>query len=658
MAPNGTTPPSTPWRVALRQLFGIGEQDIVPDADRRKNTLTFAVIGLAILALWGVLNRTWHQDDARLHLLGLFQLLLVAFLMLPAVWFAIWGRRPLWSESLLVLAGFVVFAINNVFGGQAGDALYWSFVYPYLVFFLRGQKVGWLVGLLFAATVPPLLVYSSAHWGLWTYRPLECLFYGVAYTFNVLTAAHFNVLRSVFQQRLWEQVGFHTGEVRRHLESLRHNATHDLGTGLPNRTGLVERVQAHCDTSGAAPNGHLHVVSIRFFRVPEVSSIVTPDRVDGALSALAQWLQAHTPGLLALGRTRHDDLALVLHTHTTGTEGLSAAMAMDNLPPGGLSSGLSVHEEWACGVAVEPLRADLDPADVLRRSEQALLYAVTHRLRCRFYDQELDGYFVKRNRRYEKVRVAIDNDQLALHYQPQVDLRTGRLVGAEALVRWNDPEEGFIAPDEFIPIIESTGLLHRFSLWTIERAMRDCAAWQPQLPGVTVAINLSADVLHDPQVVEALRTGLAHNGLVPGLVVVELTESVMLNAPDKAIGVMRQIVDMGVHLSIDDYGAGFSSLTYVKQLPAQELKIDKSFVSGMPHNAQDRAIVQSSVDLAHDFGLKVLAEGIEDADTVRLLQQAGCDLGQGWYYARALPLDRFMDWSPPAHLAHTPPPTH
>jgi EAL domain-containing protein (putative c-di-GMP-specific phosphodiesterase class I) len=165
-------------------------------------------------------------------------------------------------------------------------------------------------------------------------------------------------------------------------------------------------------------------------------------------------------------------------------------------------------------------------------------------------------------------------------------------------------------------------------------------------------------VLHDPQVVEALRLGLQHNGLAPGLVVVELTESVMLNAPDKAIGVMRQIVDMGLHLSIDDYGAGFSSLTYVKQLPAQELKIDKSFVSGMPHNAQDRAIVQSSIDLAHDFGLKVLAEGIEDADTVRLLQQAGCDLGQGWYYARALPLDRFMDWSPPAHLAHTPPPTN
>ena len=273
----------------MRQLFGVGEQDIVPDADRQKNTLTFAVIGLAILALWGVLNRTLHQDDPRLHLLGLFQLLLVATLMLPAVWFAIWGRRPVWSESLLVLAGFVVFTINNVFGGQAGDALYWSFVYPYLVFFLRGQKVGWWVGLLFATTVPPLLVYSSAHWNLWTYDTLECVFYGVAYTFNVLTAAHFNVLRSVFQQRLWEQVGFHTGEVRRHLESLRYNATHDLGTGLPNRPGVIERLQAYCNQPQEAAGTYLHVVSVRFFRVPELSSIVTAEQVDTALSALAAW---------------------------------------------------------------------------------------------------------------------------------------------------------------------------------------------------------------------------------------------------------------------------------------------------------------------------------------------------------------------------------
>ena len=165
------------------------------------------------------------------------------------------------------------------------------------------------------------------------------------------------------------------------------------------------------------------------------------------------------------------------------------------------------------------------------------------------------------------------------------------------------------------------------------------------MPGVTVSINLSADALHDPDVVQALEMGLALNNLTPSLVIVELTESVMLKSPEMALVIMQSIVGMGMHLSIDDYGAGFSSLTYVKQLPAHELKIDKSFITDLINSRQDRAIVESSIDLGHDFGLKVLAEGVEDQATMDMLHQAGCDLGQGWHFAKALSLPVFKKWA-------------
>jgi EAL domain-containing protein (putative c-di-GMP-specific phosphodiesterase class I) len=236
-------------------------------------------------------------------------------------------------------------------------------------------------------------------------------------------------------------------------------------------------------------------------------------------------------------------------------------------------------------------------------------------------------------------------NRLMLHYQPQLDLKTGRVVGAEALARWNDPQDGMIPPDKFIPIIESTGLLRRFSVWTVARALADCTAWQTRLPGVSVSINLSADALHEPEVLQTVQRHLANSGLEPHLVIIELTESVLLKSPEDALARMASFMALGVQLSIDDYGAGFSSLTYLKQLPAQEMKIDKSFIDNLAVGSKEQAIVFSSIELGHDLGLKVLAEGIEDEMTATLLREAGCDLGQGWLFSKALPLSQFQTWS-------------
>jgi EAL domain-containing protein (putative c-di-GMP-specific phosphodiesterase class I)/GGDEF domain-containing protein len=638
-----SAPAAASFSHAVRQLIGLSEQVIVPDAERSKNTLIFALIGLGFLLVVGLINCTVNGDDPRLGLQGKLQMLQVGLLMVPAVLLALWGRHPVWAENLLVWAGLFIFSSNVVLGGWAGDAIYWTFVFPYLVFFLRGQRIGWLIGLLYSGVVPVLMYYSTKHWDYWKYATDQCVYYGVAYVFNVLTAAHFNVLRSAFQTRLWEQVEFHTGEVRRHLDALQFNATHDLVTGLPNRQGTINAIADNLSVS-SGQRGYRFVVCLRFFRVPELAGIVGMERVDEALTSLAGTLRLEIPQLIMVGRTRQDELTLLLPATRDDAEVLAPVLGLEHLREMG-DHGFSIHEEFAIGVAVQPCDETVWAGELLRKAEQALLFAVNNGQRSQYYDVGLDEHFVRRNRRYEKLRVAVLDERLALHYQPQIDLRNGRVVGAEALVRWRDPEEGMIPPDHFIPIIESTGLLQHFSMWTIGRAMADCAAWQSVLPGVTVSINLSAHALLEPEVVRAVEDERHRCGLDPALVIVELTESVLLKSPEAALAMMERLVTSGIRLSIDDYGAGFSSLTYVKQLPAHEMKIDKSFIVCLADSAQDQAIVASSIKLGHDFGLKVLAEGIEDAVALEMLRAAGCDYGQGWHFAKAMPLDEFFPWS-------------
>lgn len=648
----GSAPAGSGFLHTLGQLLGVGEQDIVPDENRRKNTLIFTTIGTLALLGFGIAN-VGYSAQARLQLMGLVQILEVCFLLAPAVWLTSRGTRPVWAENMLVFAGFVIFASNVVFGGQSGDSPYWTFVYPYLVFFLRGQKVGWAVGMAFAASVPALMYYSSRHWNFWTYEPLHCLYYGVSYLFNVLTAAYFNLLRSAFQEQLWQQVEFHTGEVRRHLATLQFNSSHDLPTRLPNRQGVIDALTGAI-AAQRTQGDYLLVVCIRFFRVPELASMVGMDPVDASMGLLAARLQRQLPGLLVIGRTGHDRLALVLLSKRADEEALAPVRDIRHIRDATDLGEFSIHEEYAFGVAVQACSEPAWAGELMRKAEQAMLFADDNGLASQFYDTALSAYFVARNRGYEKLRQALFDEQLTLHYQPQIDLRSGRVVGAEALARWFDPAEGPIAPGRFIPIIESTGLLHRFSIWTIGLAIKDCAAWQAQLPGATVSINLSAESLHDAEVLRSLERALARWQLDPELVMIELTESVLLKAPEAALAHMDRLVKLGARLSIDDYGAGFSSLTYLKQLPAHEMKIDMSFILNLPNSPQDQAIVKSSIDLGHDLHFKVLAEGIEDAAALQLLVDAGCDLGQGWHFSKALPVADFLTWSLHRHAAGQP----
>lgn len=242
-----------------------------------------------------------------------------------------------------------------------------------------------------------------------------------------------------------------------------------------------------------------------------------------------------------------------------------------------------------------------------------------------------------------ELRQAIDKGQLTVHYQPKIDLKTRQICGAEALIRWAHPEHGILLPDEFIGLAEQTGLIKPMTLWVLETALHECARWRKEGFEIELAVNLSARNLQDLKFPETMKQIINKCGLPAEVLSMEVTESAIMSDPVRAMKIIESLDQFGVRLSIDDFGTGYSSLAYLKDLPADELKIDKSFVVDMTENESNKMIVESTIGLAHNLGLKVVAEGIESEEVCQLLTSLNCDIGQGFLFSRPLPIDNFID---------------
>jgi EAL domain-containing protein (putative c-di-GMP-specific phosphodiesterase class I) len=252
-----------------------------------------------------------------------------------------------------------------------------------------------------------------------------------------------------------------------------------------------------------------------------------------------------------------------------------------------------------------------------------------------------------------ELRSALELDQIVLYYQPLMNLKTRRFDRVEALARWQHPEHGLLPPSEFIPIAEETSLIGPFSHWVLNTALRQCSAWQAAGQRITVAINLSAQNLHDPLFPGAIASALKDWDVDPGSFKIEITESTLMADPQRALEILRRLRAMGVGISIDDFGTGYSSLSYLKRLPVDEIKIDKSFVQHMVVDNSDLAIVRSTIGLAHELGLSVVAEGVEDQETLEMLAALGCDVAQGLHLGAPTPAQLLPAWleAPKACLA-------
>ena len=285
-----------------------------------------------------------------------------------------------------------------------------------------------------------------------------------------------------------------------------------------------------------------------------------------------------------------------------------------------------------------------DQNTLMRRADLAMYYAKSTRRGYSIYEACLDEGGLLHLALESDLNRAIESDELFLEYQPQIDLKTGAVTGVEALVRWMHPERGIVPPAEFIPLAEQTGAVQRLMEWVLRRALSDCSDWQIQGYTFGVSVNLSPINLHHPNILDVIKQSLNASRVLNGSLILELTESAIMGDPDYAIRVLGNLAATGIGISIDDFGTGHCSLNYIKKLPANEIKIDRSFVMDMNRDQNDVVIVRATIGLAHNMGHTVIAEGVEDEATLQNLRALGCDKAQGYHIAKPLPMAALLSW--------------
>jgi len=301
-----------------------------------------------------------------------------------------------------------------------------------------------------------------------------------------------------------------------------------------------------------------------------------------------------------------------------------------------LSIGASI------GIAMYPDHGE-DDASLIRYADIAMYEAKSNKGEPCLYDPEADHYTTARLALMSDLRKAVENDELQLYYQPQVELSTKKVLAVEALSRWDHPEHGTISPEEFILLAESSDLIRMISEWVLEKTIGQIAKWQAQGADIIVSINLSARDLLSSTLASTIESLCEKYDVSPAMLKAEITENVFMSNPEQVIDVLNHPVLSQINYTIDDFGTGFSSLRYLKKLPIREVKIDKSFVLDMIDNAEDTSIVRSVIELAHNLGHIVIAEGVENEQTLTQLELLGCNVVQGFYFSPAVDADALLD---------------
>jgi predicted signal transduction protein with EAL and GGDEF domain len=416
-------------------------------------------------------------------------------------------------------------------------------------------------------------------------------------------------------------------------DRIRHHGSHDPVTGLPNRQALTEAMDGVLDGRPAV------VLVISLIRLQEIGNTVGRDIADRVMRDAAGRIAELAGGGL-LGCIGERSFALLLaHCDAAGGQ-RRAARIIDTFDQPYREPDLTVDAGVGIGVALSPDHGT-DASILLRRAEVAQQAALSAKVRQALYQPETDPHRPELLSLMSDLRQGIQRGELELFYQPKLDVRTRRIVGAEALVRWNHPTRGVVMPDVFIGLAEETGNVRLLTRWVLAAGMAQAGEWRRQGLDLRIAINLSVRDLEDKALPEQIAALLVANELPSAALMLEVTETALMQEVDAVIAVLRRLSDQGIGLSIDDFGAGQSSLSYLRQLPVREVKIDKAFVLTLAQFPDDRTIVRAVVDLGHRLGYSVTAEGVEDAESLEILSSFGCDFAQGYFIARPLPAAEF-----------------
>jgi diguanylate cyclase (GGDEF)-like protein len=622
----------------LRASLGVeGADTLVSEQEQRKSILIAAFIGLPVAVTFALVHLLFYPE---FRTLGLIQIISLIPLLWPILHLYRHGRNLPAARFSLMLSGILMFITPVTFGGIEAMGHSWAFVFPFLAFFIMGQRGGWQWSAAFLLLCILMFALTDGNRSLHQYNATQILLFLSSLVFYTVIASSFNLLRTRFEERLNDEVKRRTAEAEAYLAKLQYLATHDELTGLPNHVEfnrLLNEQLAHIDTR----RDKLLVMHLKLLRFLEAANVSGMDESDRMIAHASECMKQQS---LLVARIGEDEFALVF---TIPRDAPPRQAATDLLKPCIFAvniQGLSLHLDYACGISIYPDHSERDAAHLLHHAEQAMLVASQRFGGIAIYDAAQDERFIRHQLLTVKLTHALQHKQLSLHYQAQVDLHTGKPFGTEALARWFDPAEGAISPVEFIPIAEQSGLITPFTLWLIDEGLTRCADWQAESPGIGISLNLSARSILDPAIPSHISACLQKCGLRPALVNLELTESSFVDAPEKTMRAVERLKALGCRLSVDDFGTGYSSLSYLKDLPVDELKIDKSFIVNLLHSERDEAIVRSTIELAHNLGMSVIAEGIEEEAVAERLRALGCDNAQGYHYSRPLPLDGFRLW--------------
>ena len=422
----------------------------------------------------------------------------------------------------------------------------------------------------------------------------------------------------------------------------RHSITHDLLTDMPNKELFYDRVEQHI----VSPRGQtiFSVLLIEVSNYKEISDTLGRNSSDGLIKQIAVRLESAFPSPYSIARLESNTFSLLVSEKLSERAVLELAESIHRvLHDVFFVEQVKVSAQANIGIVHFPLHGT-DVDTLVQRAGIALYMAQNSNKGSAVYDSSFDAHSPKQLTLMSDLSHAIENQELELYYQPKVKVSDGSTSGAEALVRWNHPTHGLLSPDQFIPLMERTRLIQGLTLWVIQEGFSQCAAWHRAGLDIILSINLSAKDLNNPELPDLISGIKGATGINPAWVTLEITESSIMTDPDAAMVVIRRIHDMGFQFSIDDYGTGYSSLSYLKSLPLKELKIDRSFVSDILRDESDAVIVNATINLAHNLGLEVTGEGVEDQATLELLKEEGCDLAQGFHLGRPMPQTEFDQW--------------
>ncbi len=426
------------------------------------------------------------------------------------------------------------------------------------------------------------------------------------------------------------------------IDKFRDFALHNPVTGLPNRAALEDRLAPRLDKP--PDDGRMiALVKIRITRFEEVVSTLGYEQGEKLMRLLGDRLRESQTEDEPVHNINHGRFAVIAEIGTPEEAVKIARRMLDSVHKPILLDGIPVTVGAHAGIALHPEHGGT-ASQLLRAVSQATEMAVERNADCVIFDPEAGEQYRQKLLLLSDIRAAPRTGQLMLHYQPQTRLGDGHCIGVEALLRWCHPTRGMIPPNQFIPLAEATGLISPLTLWVARTAIRQLKLWGEAGIDLSIAINLSARDLDSKTILREIEGLLDSHKVPPGKLTLEVTESAIMQSYKTAVPLLEHMAEIGCTIAIDDFGTGYSSLASLRHLPATVLKLDGSFCIDLSADVRQRQIVRSTIGMAHELGLKVLAEGIETAESLAEMRALGCDEGQGYLISRPIPESEFRSW--------------